>query len=180
MSTRKGTEQTVRVIRRRTRKWQSAAENSWILLAGLRGSAPLRRIPLPGTTARATASAKKRRAMSYVQSALVSSEQVLHEGRFSPVHKWAAFFLCVVAIGKFQVISMWATEIVITNRRLNYKRGWIARKTEEISLRRIEEVNLSQGIVGRLFGYDEIQIHRMGGSIILPPLGQPMLLKREL
>ena len=107
--------------------------------------------------------------MSYVQSALVSDEQVLHEGRFSRVHKWAAFFLCVVAIRIFPVISMWATEIAITNRRLNYKRGWIARKTEEISLRRTEEVNLSQGIVGRLFGYGEIQIYGMGGSSILSP-----------
>ena len=102
--------------------------------------------------------------MSYVQSELVSGGQVLHEGRFSRVHKWAAFFLCVVAIRIFQVISMWATEIVITNHRLNYKRGRIARKTEEISLRRIMEANLSQGIVGRHFGYGEIQVHGIAAA----------------
>ena len=118
--------------------------------------------------------------MSYVQSALVSGEQVLHEGRFSPVHKWEAFFLCFVGIGIFKVISMWATEIVITNRRLIYKRSWIARKAEEISLRLIEDVNLSQGILGRLGGYGEIQVHGMGSSIILPPIGPPMIFKRGL
>ena len=32
--------------------------------------------------------------------------------------------------------------MAITNRRFIYKRGWIARKTEEMSLHRIEEVNL--------------------------------------
>ena len=136
MRSRKGTEQTVRDTRRRTRKWFSAAEKSRILLAGLLGSGTITQSSVAEYNSPSIA-AKRRRAMSYVQSALVSGEQVLHEGRFSPVHKWTAFFLCFVAIGIFQVISMWATEIVITNRRLIYKRGWIARKAEEISLRRI-------------------------------------------
>ena len=119
--------------------------------------------------------------MSYVTRALVSGEQVLYEGHFPWVIKMIAFVLCFAVIGIFLVIAMRATEMAITNRRLIYKRGWIARKTEELSLHRIEEVNLQQGVFGRILGYGKVQVQGTGGGeIILPAIGSPMRFKQEL
>ena len=119
--------------------------------------------------------------MSYVKSALVTGEQVRYEGHFHWTDKLTALVLCFVVVGIFWVISMWTTEMAITNRRLIFKRGWIARKTEELGLHRIEEVNLRQGIIGRIFGYGRVQVQGMGGGdIMLPSMGSPMRFKREL
>ena len=119
--------------------------------------------------------------MSYVNSALVTGEQVLYEGHFHRTDKLHALLWCFVGVGLIWVIWMWSTEMVVTNRRVIYKRGWIARKTEEMSLRRVEEVNLRQGILGRILIYGKVQIQGTGGSAIhLPRIGAPMRFKREL
>lgn len=119
--------------------------------------------------------------MSYAKNALVSGEQILHRGHFHWMDKLTALMLCCVAVGVFLIIRMWATEIVVTNRRLIYKRGWVARKTEEISLSRIEEVNLRQGALERIFVMGVVQVQGMGGGdIMLPRMGAPMKFKREL
>ena len=50
-----------------------------------------------------------------------------------------------------------------------------------MSLHRIEEVNLWQSILGRIFGYGRVQVQGMGGGDIrLPDIGSPMRFKREL
>ena len=119
--------------------------------------------------------------MSYVDSALVSGESVVYAGRFHWTDKLAALLLCFVGIGILLWIRIWTTEMAITDRRLIYKRGWIFRTTEELSLRRIEEVNLRQSILGRIFGYGTVQVQGMGGSDIrLPTMADPMRFKREL
>ena len=109
--------------------------------------------------------------MSYVKNALASGEQVLHKGHFHWAEKIMALAFCCVIIGIFPVIRMWTAEIAVTNRGLIFKCGWIARKTEEISLARIEEVNLRQGVLGRILGFGHVQVQGMGA---------PMRFKREL
>ena len=72
-------------------------------------------------------------------------------------------------------------ELVITNRRIIYKKGWIARKTEEMSLRRIEEVNVKQGIGGRIFNYGKVRISGTGsGKINFPTVAQPLSFKKSI
>ena len=119
--------------------------------------------------------------MSYVSRALVDGEQVQYKGHFHWMAKFFAFLLCFVVLGLIWVIAMWSTEMAVTNRRLIVKRGWIARRTEELSLHRIEEVNLRQGVFGRILGYGKVQVQGMGGGdIALPTIGSPMRFKREL
>ena len=55
--------------------------------------------------------------MSYVKSALTAGEQIMHEGHFHWFQKLIALIWCFALIGIFWVIAMWATEMVITNRR---------------------------------------------------------------
>jgi len=85
----------------------------------------------------------------------------------------------VIAIG--MMIDKWTTEIVITSRRFVYKRGWIVRRTEEIGLGKLEEINLDQSILGRIFGYGKLRLSGTGVSTIkLPAIDDPLSLRRAI
>ena len=73
------------------------------------------------------------------------------------------------------------TEIAITNSRLIYKRGLIARQVGEMSVDRIEGVNILQSIFGRIFNYGRIAIRGMGiGEVILPPIEDAIALRQAI
>jgi len=79
------------------------------------------------------------------------------------------------------MINKWTTERVLTNSRYIQKTGWIARNTEEISIYKIEEVDLSQTILGRVLGYGSISISGTGsGNIILNSIDDPLLFQKNL
>jgi uncharacterized membrane protein YdbT with pleckstrin-like domain len=56
------------------------------------------------------------------------------------------------------------TEIVVTDKRIIHKVGWIARRTEEINITKVETVDVTQGIVGRIFDSGTVLIKGIGGS----------------
>ena len=57
-----------------------------------------------------------------------------------------------------------STEIVVTDKRIIHKVGWIARRTEEINITKVETVDVAQGIVGRIFDFGTVLIRGIGGS----------------
>jgi uncharacterized membrane protein YdbT with pleckstrin-like domain len=57
-----------------------------------------------------------------------------------------------------------STEIVVTDKRIIHKVGWIARRTEEINITKVETVDVAQGIVGRIFDFGTVLIKGIGGS----------------
>ena len=65
------------------------------------------------------------------------------------------------------MINKWTTERALTNTRYIQKIGWIARSTEEISISKIEEVDLKQSIIGRLLGYGSVSISGTGSGHII-------------
>ena len=93
------------------------------------------------------------------------------------------FFLFLIGLMGFaqRMVVKATTEIAITNSRLIYKRGLIARYVGEMSIDRIEGVNVLQGILGRMFGYGRIMVRGMGvGEVILPPLKDPIAFRRAI
>lgn len=73
------------------------------------------------------------------------------------------------------------TEIAITNTRLIYKQGLIARHVGEMSIDRIEGVNVLQGLFGRLFGYGNVIVRGMGvGEVMLPPIAEPIEFRKAI
>lgn len=69
----------------------------------------------------------------------------------------------------------------MTNKRFIYKKGWIARKTEEVNVNRIEEANIRQSMLGRILGYGLVQIRGTGGSyIVLKKIAAPGKLQRMI
>lgn len=77
-----------------------------------------------------------------------------------------AGILAIVAIISF--LGSWfvrtSTEIVVTDKRIIHKVGWIARRTEEINITKVETVDVAQGIPGRIFDFGTVLIKGIGGS----------------
>jgi uncharacterized membrane protein YdbT with pleckstrin-like domain len=74
--------------------------------------------------------------------------------------------LAILALVSF--LSAWfvraSTEIVVTDKRIIHKVGWISRHTEEINITKVETVDVAQGIAGRLFDFGTVLIRGIGGS----------------
>lgn len=94
-----------------------------------------------------------------------------------------AFLFFVLGLVKFahMMVIKVTTEIAITNNRLVYKRGLVARQVGEISIDRIEGVNVLQTILGRIFDYGRVMIRGMGvGEVVLPPIEDPIKFRRAI
>lgn len=96
------------------------------------------------------------------------------------IFAFIVFVLGLLSFAQMMVIKA-TTEIAITNTRLIYKRGLIARHVGEISVDRIEGVNVLQTILGRLFDYGRLAIRGMGvGEVILPPIENPIKFRQAI
>jgi uncharacterized membrane protein YdbT with pleckstrin-like domain len=56
------------------------------------------------------------------------------------------------------------TEIVVTDKRVIHKTGWIARRTEEINISKVETVDVTQGVLDRIVDSGTVLIRGIGGS----------------
>jgi len=74
-----------------------------------------------------------------------------------------------------------ATEIVVTDRRVIYKRGLLARHTVEMNISKIETVDVEQGLGGRIWGYGTVLIRGTGsGFEPLVGVGSPLRLRNAI
>jgi hypothetical protein len=92
-----------------------------------------------------------------------------------------ALLLLGVAVFLAIMVPIWTTEIGVTNQRFIYKRGLVWRSTHELQLRAIEEVNLEQGLLGRMFDFGHLELRGTGvDDIRLPALAEPLRLRKAL
>jgi uncharacterized membrane protein YdbT with pleckstrin-like domain len=104
--------------------------------------------------------------------------QYLHPGL--RIASFIAFVLGLLSFAQLMVVKA-TTEIAITNSRLVYKRGLVARHVGEMSIDRIEGVNVLQTILGRLFNYGRLAVRGMGiGEVILPPIEDPLAFRQAI
>ncbi|MCK5284226.1 MAG: PH domain-containing protein [Alphaproteobacteria bacterium] len=94
-----------------------------------------------------------------------------------------AFIIFALGLMSFaqMMVTKATTEIAVTNSRLVYKRGLVARHVGEISIDRIEGVNILQTILGRLFNFGRVAVRGMGvGEVILPPIEDPIAFRQAI
>ena len=128
--------------------------------------------------------------MSYVDDSLDRGEKVTYYGKLSKV--WFVLWLIIGGVlclvyGLGVLVLLWvcckyfSTEIAVTNRRFIYKTGFIARRVNEVSLRKLEGVSLSQGIMGRLLQYGNVQVRGTGADRVLVKMAaDPMTLRQQV
>lgn len=78
---------------------------------------------------------------------------------FIPLGAMGAVTLCHLAI------MYYTTEIAITNSRVIFKSGFIRRSVLEISIKRIESIQVHQSVLGRLFNF---------GTVVASGAGNPL------
>ena len=144
--------------------------------------------------------------MSYIEQSLGANETIYYTAKFPTVRYFAAwlalgigiaaglFFvpfaasviglsiiLCAVAAFCWIMYRPWTTEIAITNLRLIYKRGFFQRRTNDLQLRAIEEVQLRQNFWGRIFNYGNVEFHGTGvDDLRLPALSDPVAIQKAV
>ncbi len=64
----------------------------------------------------------------------------------------------------------WIREIVVTDKRVISKSGFIARSTQEMNITKVETVDVFQGIWGRILGFGTVRIVGIGAT--MEPLRQ--------
>jgi uncharacterized membrane protein YdbT with pleckstrin-like domain len=97
--------------------------------------------------------------------------------------KLIAAILVAYAVLKFlaAAIRRYTTEIIITDRRVLYKRGIISIHTIEMNISKIETVDVTQTILGRLLGYGTVFVRGTGAGLEpLTRVADPLLLRNAI
>jgi len=78
-----------------------------------------------------------------------------------------AAICAVLALGSAipALIRRISTELAVTDRRVIYKSGVLARHTIEMNRSKVESVDVDQSVLGRLFGFGTIVLRGTGGSL---------------
>ena len=75
----------------------------------------------------------------------------------------------------------WTTETDVTSLRLVHKEGFIKRQTFEMSLDKIESVDVNQSIAGRLFGWGDVTVNGVGeGTKTIKMIGAPVEFRNHI
>ncbi|HEX5460458.1 MAG TPA: PH domain-containing protein [Steroidobacteraceae bacterium] len=76
----------------------------------------------------------------------------------------AALLVCGIAAIIAGMVRRNATEMAVTNRRVMVKQGLVNRKTIEMLLNKVETIEVSEPMAGRMLGYGSITIVGTGGT----------------
>ena len=69
----------------------------------------------------------------------------------------------------------WTTETDVTNLRVVHKTGFIKRRTFEMSLDKVESVDVNQSILGRLLNYGSVTVRGVGeGAETIDTIASPL------
>ncbi|MBC7436835.1 MAG: PH domain-containing protein [Bdellovibrionales bacterium] len=86
--------------------------------------------------------------------------------------------LCVILVA---VVRRNTTELVLTDRRIITKRGFLSRSTVEMNLSKVESLQVNQGLMGRMFNFGDVSVVGTGSSLEpLHGISNPLELRKKL
>jgi uncharacterized membrane protein YdbT with pleckstrin-like domain len=75
----------------------------------------------------------------------------------------------------------WITETDVTNLRVVHKTGFIKRRTFEMSLDKVESVDVNQSILGRILNYGDVTILGVGeGKETIKTIASPLAFRNYI
>jgi uncharacterized membrane protein YdbT with pleckstrin-like domain len=75
----------------------------------------------------------------------------------------------------------WTTETDVTNLRVVHKTGFIKRRTFEMSLDKVESVDVNQSILGRIMGYGDVTVRGVGeGAETIKTIAAPLEFRNHI
>ena len=125
---------------------------------------------------------------SYVESALVKDERIVHTGHLSLWSLWHLIVLGVLLLPAFGLglivlgiayVRFKSVELAVTTKRVIVKHGFIQRQTVEMNLNKVESIQVEQGVFARLFDFGTLIIAGTGASHApLAGIAQPMAFRK--
>jgi len=99
----------------------------------------------------------------YIRTHLISNEHII----FETTYHWIIFtsVFAIVTLFLSPIIQFNTSEFCITNRRIVVKLGFIRLKITEMSLSKVESIEVDQNLLGRLLGYGTLSFHGTGGTV---------------
>ncbi len=123
--------------------------------------------------------------MSYIENSLSEGEVV--EARFTLhwmnwIGVWmATLTVILIPVAAWMAIQIKTREFGVTNRRIIFKKGWIARTSEEMKITSVETVTIDQSLWGRLLGFGTVRVTGRGTSdVVFESIDDPMDVKRSI
>lgn len=93
----------------------------------------------------------------------------------------AALTVIGIVVIMVALIRRGTSELVLTDRRIIAKRGFIARATVEMTLAKVESLHVNQGLFGRMLDYGDVTVVGTGSSLEpLRGICGPLELRRKL
>jgi uncharacterized membrane protein YdbT with pleckstrin-like domain len=75
----------------------------------------------------------------------------------------------------------WTTETDVTNLRVVHKSGFIKRRTFEMSLDKVESVDVNQSILGRIMNYGDVTVRGVGeGAETIKTIASPLEFRNSI
>ena len=97
---------------------------------------------------------------------------------------WAlAAIVALVALYKTVTawFHRWTTETDVTNLRVVHKTGFISRKTFEMSLDKVESVDVTQSVMSRIFDFGDVTIMGVGeGKETIRTIASPLAFRNAI
>jgi len=99
---------------------------------------------------------------NYISETLIEGEKVTYEAKLHWVIfiSWRSVFTLFV----HPILERISSEFAVTNKRVIWKQGIIRRSTGEMTLGKIENVQVDQGIAGRIFNCGTVALVGTGGT----------------
>jgi uncharacterized membrane protein YdbT with pleckstrin-like domain len=94
----------------------------------------------------------------------------------------AVIFVLLALSSAFRAfIRRATTELAVTDQRVIYKTGLIARHTLEMNRARVESVAVDQTLLGRVFGYGTVTVRGVGSALEpIRNIGDPLTFRNHL
>lgn len=98
----------------------------------------------------------------YISQTLIEGEKVTYEAKLH----WVIFISwhSIFTLFLHPVLERLSSEFAVTNKRVIWKQGIIRRMTGEMTLGKIENVQVEQGVVGRILNYGTVALVGTGGT----------------
>jgi uncharacterized membrane protein YdbT with pleckstrin-like domain len=75
----------------------------------------------------------------------------------------------------------WTTETDVTNMRVVHKTGFIQRRTFEMSLDKVESVDVNQSILGRILNYGDVTVRGVGEGVeTIDTIASPLAFRNHI
>ena len=114
---------------------------------------------------------QKHSTMGYIEKSLGDGERVIAKFK---IHWYAYLWL-------FAILGLLFTEIALTSKKVIVKKGVLSRRTDEMKLNKVENVELKQSLMGRILGFGEIIVSGTGsGKVTISKVTDPIEVKKQI